>query len=150
MKNIATLVLLGLGAVVAPAAAHHSASGYDLTKNVTISGTVREFDWENPHVWLWVDVTAAAGTVDSYGVESSSPGALRRAGLKWDSFKQGQKVTISMWPWRSGKKGGGLSNAVWEDGHSWHPTGQASPLPPGVAPTSQSQAAPKTYNGKIP
>lgn len=150
-KFTATLAILTLAATAgAGAFAHHSASAYDLTRQVTVTGTVREFDWENPHVWLWLDVRNEKGTIDPYGIESSSPGSLRRAGLKWDSFVKGQQVTVSMWPWRNGQHGGGLANAVWPDGHNWHPTGTASPLPPGVAPTSQSTGASTTYKGNIP
>jgi len=141
------LALVGTGGLAAPAFAHHSVAAYDLSKIVRLKGTIREFDWENPHCWVWIDVPNAAGGVDPWGIESSSPGALRRAGLTWDAMKKGDKVTLSVWPMRDGRHGGGLARITYADGHSWQPTGSASPLPPGVAPTSQSDQTDKTYKG---
>ena len=141
---------VGLAMAGGPAVAHHSVAAYDLSRLVKLKGTIREFDWENPHCWVWIDVPNAQGGVDPWGIESSSPGALRRAGLKWDALKKGDKVTLSVWPLRDGRHGGGLARIIYADGHSWQPTGQASPLPPGIAPTSQSDNSDKTYSGKIP
>ena len=144
------VVSAGIAMIAGTAAAHHSVAAYDLSRLVKLKGTIREFDWENPHCWVWIDVPAAAGGVDPWGIESSSPGALRRAGLKWDALKKGDKVTLSVWPLRDGRHGGGLARIIYADGHSWQPTGQASPLPPGIAPTSQSDNSDKTYNGQTP
>ena len=78
--------LLGLAIVVAPAFAapafaHHSFSMFDADKTVTLNGTVKEFEWTNPHAWLRVMVNdPASGKSMQYAVEMGSPGQQARVG----------------------------------------------------------------------
>ncbi len=89
-----------------PAFAHHSFAMFDQTKQLPLKGTVREFQWTNPHAWIQVDVADAAGKVETWGVELNSPNNLRRQGWKSNSLKAGDKVTVVIHPLRDGKKGG--------------------------------------------
>ena len=130
-------LLLGLF-IAAPAFAHHSTSIDDLSRTVTINGTVRKFEWSNPHVWLWVDVPAAGGSpATTWGIESGAPVQLNRNGIKWNSFRAGDQVTVTMHPLRSGKNGGLFLRAKFADGHMI--AGQdpaALALPPNPAETA--------------
>ena len=76
--------------------AHHSfASEYDENKRVTVSGTVTEFKWTNPHAWLYVDGTDAAGKSAGWSFEMGSPNGLLRRGWKKLELKNGDRVTVT-------------------------------------------------------
>lgn len=67
--------------------AHHGNAAYDETKEVTLKGTVTEFDWANPHAQIYFDVKDAKGGVVHWGCETLSPGKLARAGWDKDAVK---------------------------------------------------------------
>ena len=88
------------------ALAHHSYSAFDVTKEKVISGTIKKFDWSNPHTWAWLDVTNEAGAVETWGVEGMSPNYLARRGWSRTTLKPGDKLTITIRPMKDGEKGG--------------------------------------------
>ena len=93
--------------VAAPALAHHSFAMFDREKEVTLTGTVREFQWTNPHAFIEVDVPADKGsTAEKWSVEMNSPNNLTRQGWKSSLLKTGDKVSVTLNPLRDGKKGG--------------------------------------------
>jgi hypothetical protein len=91
--------------------AHHSFAMFDQSKQVTLKGTVKEFQWTNPHAWIEVMVTNAQGGAEVWGVELNSPNNLIRQGWKRTALKAGDKVTVVINPLKDGSKGG-LFNAV--------------------------------------
>jgi hypothetical protein len=93
-------------AFVAVASAHHSGAMFDRDKQVTITGTVTEFTWTNPHASFRVDVPNAAGKVESWAIEMNSPNNLVHAGWKRSTIKAGDKVTVKINPLRDGRPGG--------------------------------------------
>ena len=79
----------------APVGAHHSfAAAFDVTQPVAVKGTVAEVRLENPHSWFFVDVKDAAGKVERWAFEGSTPTSLLRGGLKPGFVKVGDEVTI--------------------------------------------------------
>ena len=98
------------------ASAHHSFQMFDQTKSVTLEGTVKEFQWANPHVFLELNVIGADGKVVNYSLENSAPGTLRRRGWRITSLKPGDKVTVVMAPLRSGQNGGLMRTVTKQDG----------------------------------
>jgi hypothetical protein len=90
------------------ASAHHSFAAFDTTRQVTLTGTVREFQWTNPHCWLHLDVTNADGKVEQWQLEALSPNVLGRLGWKKNSVKPGDKVTVLANPTLGGGHGGAL------------------------------------------
>ena len=90
-------------ACMAPAMAHHSPAAFDRTKEVKLSGTVKEFRWQNPHTWIEVIVKDDKGQDVVWGVELTSPTYLVRAGWKSNTIKPGDKVTVVGNPVRSGE-----------------------------------------------
>jgi hypothetical protein len=101
--------LLATLIVVAPLAmAHHSFAAFDDTKQVTLKGTVREFQWTNPHSWLQLNVVDADGKTAEWSIEMLSPNVLRRMGWTKSSVKAGDEVTVVIHPLRTGAPGGNM------------------------------------------
>jgi hypothetical protein len=108
---IRTLLAAALlwGVALAPALAHHSFAMFDFAKVVTIKGTVKEFQWTNPHVILWVNAEAAAGEAAAvWSLELTSPGNLTRGGWDRKVLSAGDKVSVNLNPLRNGNHGGAL------------------------------------------
>jgi hypothetical protein len=102
-----TLLALGaLAAATLPAAAHHSFAMFDNAKTVTLDGTVKEFEWVNPHSWIHIMVVDAQGKPEEWAFEMGSPGQLTTQGWKKDTVKVGDKVSISFHPMKDGSHGG--------------------------------------------
>jgi DNA/RNA endonuclease YhcR with UshA esterase domain len=80
----------------APLTAHHSISAeFDTTKPITFTGTIKQVDWMNPHIYTHVEVKGADGTVTVYKVEGGPPNSLYRNGWRKDSLKAGDVVTVN-------------------------------------------------------
>lgn len=88
------------------AVAHHSAAIFDSTTQKELTGTVKKFDYSNPHTWVWLDVRNDQGGVDTWGVEGMSPNYLNRRGWTRTTLKPGDKLTITIRPMRNGDKAG--------------------------------------------
>jgi hypothetical protein len=123
MKSSATTWILSgcLAAAAAmlsgPAGAHHSFAVYERTKVVTLKGTVKTFQWTNPHVVIWLLVTpAGGGEPEEWGLETTSPGVLTRSGWTRNSIKAGDQITAEFSPLRDGTHGGGLNSVTLASG----------------------------------
>lgn len=113
-KIAAFAVTASLSAV---AIAHHATTMFDRDKIVTITGVVKEVQWTNPHVGIFVEGTLKAGDTPALWImEVSSPGNLTRAG-GWTrtSVKPGDKVSVDFYPLRNGNKGGYLKKVTLTD-----------------------------------
>jgi hypothetical protein len=104
----AALTLAATAAVIAASAvdAHHSTAMFDMQKSVTLSGTIKEFQWTNPHTWIVFEVPTAGGGSDEYGIEGMSPNYLARNGWDKHTLSSGDKVELIIHPLRDGRKGG--------------------------------------------
>jgi len=105
--------------VAAAALAHHSAAGIDRTKSVTLTGTIKQFSWTNPHSWMEVDVPDDKGGTVTWKVEMTSPAYLVRAGWKSTTLKQGDEVKVTVRPLRNGEPGGLFVSVVLADGRTF-------------------------------
>jgi hypothetical protein len=101
-----------------PALAHHSFAMFDSAKEVSLEGTVREFQWTNPHSWLQVTVPRGNATIE-YSIELGSPNSMSRRGWRRTTFKPGDRVTLVMNPMRDGSPGGSLVYAIDPQGKRW-------------------------------
>ncbi len=91
--------------------AHHSFAMFDFSKNVSLSGEIKEFKWTNPHSWIVVTVADSAGKTTDWQVEGGSPNGLGRQGWKRDSLKVGDKAVVVIHPYKNGISGGCLVSA---------------------------------------
>ena len=98
------------------ATAHHSAAMFDHAKTVTLHGTVKNFQFTNPHSWIQVNVTDATGKVTEWSFEWGSPNQLGREGIRPATFSPGMNVTIKFHPMLNGSPVGGFIGAKMPDG----------------------------------
>ena len=100
--------------------AHHSFAMFDHEKKITISGTLKEFEYTNPHCWLHIAVTdATTNRALEWSFEMGSIGQVAAQGWKVDSVKTGDKITIEAYPMKDGSRGGQYLGAKLEDGRSF-------------------------------
>lgn len=111
-----SLVFLVLVLVLAPARAHHSFAMYDSTKTVTLRGTVKSFEWSNPHIVLWLSAEQSGIPPQLWSVELTSPANLKRQGWTRRSLQPGDKVVVELAPLRNGSHGGSLKRVTTASG----------------------------------
>jgi hypothetical protein len=109
MKTRIPVVLGAFGVLLGSSAqAHHAFVMFDLGREVTLDGTVKEFQWTNPHTWMLLVVKDAAGREVEWSIEGSSPSNLARFGWTRRSLKAGDHVLAVVHPRRDGAAGGSL------------------------------------------
>jgi hypothetical protein len=104
------LLIMSTLAVCGPLWAHHGNSAYDEEHWITISGTVTEFVWSNPHCEIFMDVRDDKGAVVNWAIESQSPGILRRNNWTRTSVKPGDQITVNFAPAKNGAPVGFTGN----------------------------------------
>jgi hypothetical protein len=112
------LPALVLAVVVAvPGWAHHSFSMFDREHPITISGTIKEFQWVNPHTWVQIYVpTPGKSKPVEWSIEGRSPNVLVRRGWKRTTLKPGEKVQLVIYPLLDGSPGGAIVRVIFPDG----------------------------------
>jgi hypothetical protein len=108
-------VSLALAAYAGTASAHHSFAMFDKDKTVTLQGTVKDFQWVNPHTWLQVYVPTKGKMVE-WSIEGRSPNVLSRRGWKKTTVSPGDKVTVVVYPLKTGQPGGAIVRLTLPDG----------------------------------
>ena len=103
-----------------PVFAHHSISAeFDPSKNFTLKGTITQVDWENPHVYVHLDVPDSSGKIVNWALETYPPAVLHKGGVTRETFKPGQVVSIDAFPPKDGTKSlAYLKTITFADGHS--------------------------------
>jgi hypothetical protein len=103
-RKLSALVVLLMGLVVicAPVSAHHGNSAYDEEHQISVTGTVTEFVWSNPHCQIYMDVKDNQGKVVNWAIESQSPGILRRNSWTKTTLKPGDQITVTLAPAKNG------------------------------------------------
>jgi len=103
--------------IAIPLLAHHGASEYDMTKIVTLNGTVKELQFVNPHTLLVFSVKDDSGKATEWQGELPSPNLLSRRGWSRSTLKPGDLVTVIGAPAKNGEKGMQVKKLVFPDGH---------------------------------
>lgn len=118
LTGIASMVAALMFASV-PARAHHSHSMFDMSREVTISGTVTAYSYRNPHVFLHVDVKDEKGQVVSWAVEMSNISNMQSRGIYGATFKSGDVVTVKINPLKDGRFGGNYTSVTAAGGKTY-------------------------------
>lgn len=95
--------------VAGRALAHHARSGYDLSKTISLKGTITKVEWTNPHALLFFDVTDASGHVQNWHAITGGPSRMSRFGWTGDTLKSGDVITITGNPTKEG------TSEIWLD-----------------------------------
>lgn len=117
--------VIGASLLAMPASAHHSYAMFDIDKTVTVEGTVKEFDWTNPHTWIQLVTLDKNGKQVDYPIEMGSVTILAKTGWNPRTLQPGDKVSLQVHPLKSGNAGGdfvalnkGGHNPIKNDGGS--------------------------------
>jgi hypothetical protein len=118
VRHTHLLALIALAfSVSQDATAHHSFSAFDQSRSVTLAGTVKEWQWTNPHTWLYLLVTDESGKTQVWNIEGQSPQVMRsEQHYSRTSFKAGNAVKVIIHPRRDGSTGGSFVSATAADG----------------------------------
>jgi uncharacterized protein DUF6152 len=113
MKSLRVVLLMVLAAV--PVLAHHGGAEYD-AKTLVLTGTIKEFQFTNPHSWIQVDVKDQSGKLVEWSLEWGSPNTLTRQGVHQSAFPAGAKATFKVHPVKTGAPIASFVGAKFEDG----------------------------------
>ena len=106
LRLVGATLLLGAN----PATAHHSFALFDQTKSVRLEGTVKQFDWTNPHSWIHLAVVGANNQTEEWLIELPASAALAREGWNKNYLRPGERISVQVSPLKNGMKGGALQN----------------------------------------
>jgi uncharacterized protein DUF6152 len=114
------LKVFGLAGIAAamfalPALAHHSFAMFDANQTTALEGTVKEFQWTNPHAWIMLTV-AKEGQAQEWAIELGGPGNLARQGWRPKTLTPGMPVNLLIHPLRDGTNGGQFVQVTLPDG----------------------------------
>jgi hypothetical protein len=115
LSAVLTVLLLAASVVFA----HHSVSGqFDTSKSVTLKGSIAKVQWMNPHIYVYLDVKEADGTVETWALETLPTAMMRKAGLSKESVMGtlGEIVTVVVVPSRDAKHTAWISKITYADG----------------------------------
>jgi hypothetical protein len=120
-RKLLTFLLVGVGMLSSGRAVlgHHSeAAEFDQAKPVKVTGTITRVEWQNPHVWFFVDVKDDAGKVTTWGFSTSPPGSLMRRGITKDALKLGSVVNVEGSRARDGSNNASGRRVTFPDGRN--------------------------------
>ena len=101
---IALILSVGIFLLSRPVLAHHSSAAFDTQHLITVQGTVTNFEWSNPHAFIYLNVKDEKGVVAHWLVEGNSPNMLSRVGWKRDMIKPGDIIHVKGAPAKNGAK----------------------------------------------
>jgi hypothetical protein len=125
-----TIAACVAAAFAAPALGHHSFSMFDQSRSLTVKGTVKSFEWANPHAWIRLMVLDPATNKQAeYAFEMGSVARSTKDGWKADMLRPGDVITVTMAPLKDGSRGGMYLAAELPNGRKMGRTGPAVGLP---------------------
>jgi hypothetical protein len=143
MKNPASLrmrfacIALLATAGSLPLQAHHSfAAEFDDKKPVKMSGTIVKVEWQNPHIWFYLDVKNDDGSVTRWGFAGGAPGQLMRRGITKDQLKIGDTIVVEGFRSKDGSNNASGGRVTFPDGRNVLTAGSQDRVP---EQTSQSK-----------
>ncbi len=116
MKSLFAIPLLIAGLATGVQAHHSFSAEFDSTKPLKVMGTVTKVEWQNPHIWFYVDVKNADGTVTNWGFSGGAPGQLMRRGIMRSSIQPGMVITVEGFHAKDGSNNGNGARVTFADG----------------------------------
>ena len=110
------LLIIAALLTTSPVLAHHSNAAFDGDKVIVVKGTVTEWKWVNPHVWILLSVDDGKGGKVDWAIEGRTPGQLVRAGWSRSILKAGDVITVDFSPAKDGTRTGLLTRVRLADG----------------------------------
>ena len=107
---------LALTVAASAAQAHHSFAMFDMSKEVTVNGTVKQFQWTNPHCYIQLMVKDGSGKETEWSLEMGAPMYLYARGWRPGTIKPGMRITVTLNPLRNGNPGGVVRDVAGPDG----------------------------------
>lgn len=105
-----------VSATVLPLSAHHGNVSYEITKQITLKGTVTQWAWTNPHCFIRFDVREENGQTVHWIAETENPNTMTHLGWSRQSLKPGDAITVTVFPVKNGAPLGRIINVVRTDG----------------------------------
>ena len=109
------------------ALAHHSFAMFDHDKQIRLVGTVTEFRWQNPHVYIHLEAPDPKGKMRHWTIECANPGILSRIGWKFNMIKKNDRLSVVIAPLRTAEAGALLKQVKLPDGRKFSNGGPAGP-----------------------
>jgi hypothetical protein len=109
--------LLALSLLATSVAAHHGSADYDVSREVTVEGTVREWRWSSPHTWVFLTVTRSTGSPEDWSGEGPPLQWAEARGWSKATLKTGETVRLVMYPSRRDVRGGLVKRIERAGGH---------------------------------
>lgn len=116
IRAVAVAGIAAMAVYAIPAVAHHSFAMFDASKTITLEGSVKEFQWTNPHAWIMLNVANQQGQAEQWAIELNGPSGLARDGWKPKTLTPGMNVSVTIHPLRDGTNGGQFLNVKLPDG----------------------------------
>ena len=122
MRTIAAAAVVAAVTLTGGAAvrAHHSHAMFDMTRELKLTGTVTNYSYRNPHVFLYVDVRDGSGAVTPWSIEMSNIANMERRGIFRSTFAIGDVVTVTVNPLDNGRPGGNYTSITAADGKTYN------------------------------
>lgn len=118
LKSLAIATVLA-GGMCSAAHAHHSGAMFDRSREVVLTGTVKSWQWSNPHTWLVLLTKPDQGVPVEWNLEGQSPGVFRGKGWSRDMINVGDKVTVRISPMKDGTNGGSIVSVTTASGQRY-------------------------------
>jgi len=106
----AIALIYGTGIAAIPASAHHSFALFDTENPLMLEGTVKTFEWSNPHSWIRLVVVDADNRPEDWSIELPAAGSLARDGWNKNYVRPGDRISVRISPLKNGMKGGSLQS----------------------------------------
>ena len=135
MRRIVIPLLLALTASGIPLLAHHSfAAEFDDQKPIKMTGVLTKVEWQNPHIWFYLDVKNPDGTTTNWGFAGGAPGQLMRRGITKDQLKIGETVAVEGFRSKDGSNNASGGRLTFPDGRNVLTAGSQDRVPPQTTP----------------